>query len=75
MKLLNRVDHLNVVRYGFDQVAPSPAYRYPQAPNGQSFYLANGRYLPNVTLAPGEFKRLRIIKHNDNTMLLICDGK
>ena len=65
------MNHLNVVKYGFDQVAPAPVYRYPNAKGGQSFYLANGRYQPNVTLAPGEFKRLRLVGAGTNAFLVL----
>ena len=67
------MNHLNVVKYGYDNVAPDPVYRYPSKP--QDFYLANGHYLPNVTLAPRQWKRLRLVGAGTNAFLLLgIDG-
>ena len=56
------LNHLNVVRWGRDALDPAPIFRPTQTPaEPPDYYLANGVWQPNITLAPGQFKRLRII--------------
>eukprot|EP00656_Telonema_subtile_P024985 TRINITY_DN27123_c0_g1_i1.p1 TRINITY_DN27123_c0_g1~~TRINITY_DN27123_c0_g1_i1.p1 ORF type:complete len:512 (-),score=96.87 TRINITY_DN27123_c0_g1_i1:34-1569(-) len=53
------LNHLNVVKYSGDLVAPEPSFKFPdQVP---SYYLVNGQFQPNITMQPGEFRRLRLI--------------
>eukprot|EP00946_MAST-07B_sp_MAST-7B-sp1_P003651 g3651.t1 len=53
------INHLEVVKWGLDNLHPEPVYQDPDA--AKDYYLVNGEYLPNVTMSPGQFKRFRLI--------------
>ena len=53
------INHLNVIKYGLDNMPPRPVYRFPN--EHPDYYLVNGVLRPNITMRPGQWKRLRII--------------
>ncbi len=61
------INHLNVVAYGLDNIPPNPKYKFPnEAPD---YYMVNGKFQPNITMAPGEFKLFRLIGAGTNAFL------
>ena len=61
------MNHLNVVKYGLDNVDPDPQYNLPNAE--QDFVLTNGMYQPNITILTSDWTRLRMINANTNAFL------
>ena len=61
------MNHLNVVKYGLDNVDPDPQYNLPNAE--QDFVLTNGMYQPNITVLTSDWTRLRMINANTNAFL------
>jgi FtsP/CotA-like multicopper oxidase with cupredoxin domain len=61
------MNHLNVVKYGLDNVVVNPVYNYPD--QEQDFVLTNGVYMPNITISSSEWTRLRMINANTNAFL------
>eukprot|EP00940_MAST-03C_sp_MAST-3C-sp2_P001757 g1757.t1 len=53
------INHMELSKYGLDLLSPDPTFKYTNTT--QDFYVVNGEFLPNVTLAPGEFKRFRLV--------------
>jgi FtsP/CotA-like multicopper oxidase with cupredoxin domain len=53
------INHLEVVKYGLDTLAPNPTYRYPN--DVKDYYMVNGQFKPNITMRPGQFKLFRLI--------------
>ena len=63
------INHLNVVKYGLDNVDPKFTNTKPsQLPD---YYLVNGIYAPTIQLHPGEFQRFRMIGAGLNAFLAL----
>jgi hypothetical protein len=46
------MNHLNVVKYGRDHLAPRPEYKFPDQP--PDYFLANGQFHPTIAMRPGQ---------------------
>ena len=63
------INHLNVVKYGLDNVDPQFMNHQPSAL--PDYYLVNGLYRPTIHMLPGQFKRFRLIAAGLNAFLAL----
>ena len=69
------INHLQVSKWGLDQLSPNPVYRDPS--RLPDYIMANGQYQPNITVQPGEFRLFRLINAGTNAFLrlrVVSDG-